>query len=226
MNAENITTFSEYDRLIHSNFDVVLVLLGGNDIRESCNIAEIYDNLKSLIEDINNTVLPKFGTYLLEPEARIGNPSIVSEKGYFRLRNSLVRKIKARKEINYWTLVGKGLNLNHLKRDGVHFNAEGKKKLKKIIESYLIRNINEKNLKKKKSTQRNRKVIGVKIDSRPSTSTENTRKQLKDIKSSKSKDRNLKYNTKEKVEPQRREELRNRQKSTKDTKKNKKLKKD
>ena len=136
--TSNIASFPEYNRLFHKNFDIVILLLGGNDIRNNCNISEIYRNLKALVEDINNLVIPKYGTFLLEPEARRGDSRYVSEKGYYRLRNSLVRKIKIKKEIECWTLVGKGLNLNHLKKDGVHLNKEGRRKFKKIIEAYLI----------------------------------------------------------------------------------------
>ena len=145
--TDNITSFPEYSRLVHNNFDVVILFLGANDIRESCSIAEIYEKLKNLIDDLNNQIIPKYGTFLLEPEARRGDPKYINEKGYFRLRNSLVRKIKKRKEIESWTLVGRGLHLRHLKKDGVHLSKEGKKKFKEIIEGYLIQSVRASKLK-------------------------------------------------------------------------------
>ena len=70
---DNVTAYSEYKKLITKNFDVVVVFLGGNDLKNGCNIANLYEGLKTLIKDLENTIIPKFGTYLLEPEARFAN---------------------------------------------------------------------------------------------------------------------------------------------------------
>ena len=150
---DNITSSSEYKRLVKKNFDVIILFLGGNDIRNECNIADLYAKLKTLIDDLNNTIIPKFGIFFLEPEARLGNPEIVSQKGYYRLRNSLVWKVKSRKEIVSWTLLGRGLNLHHLGKDGVHFNKRGKQKFREIIQDHLdekIAKIDEEKTRKKK----------------------------------------------------------------------------
>ena len=52
----SITSYPEYSRQKNCNFDVLFVLLGGNDITKPCNISEIYSNLKTLIEDFNNII--------------------------------------------------------------------------------------------------------------------------------------------------------------------------
>ena len=149
------------------------MFLGGNDIRNECNIADLYTKLKTLIDDLNNTIIPKFGIFFLEPEARLGNPKFVSQKGYYRLRNSLVRKVKSRKEIIPWTLLGKGLNLHHLEKDGVHFNKLGRQKFREIIQEHL----DEKIAKIDEEKTRKRKVITR--EQSPSTSQDKTNRNRK-----------------------------------------------
>ena len=170
---DDITSFSEYKRLVKKNFDIIILFLGGNDIRNECNIADLYTKLKTLIDDLNNTIIPKFGIFFLEPEARLGNPKFVSQKGYYRLRNSLVRKVKSRKEIIPWTLLGKGLNLHHLEKDGVHFNKLGRQKFREIIQEHL----DEKIAKIDEEKTRKRKVITR--EQSPSTSQDKTNRNRK-----------------------------------------------
>ena len=218
----NVTTYPEYKKLVTKNFDVVIVFLGGNDLRNGCNIANLYDSLKTLLEDLNNTIIPKFGTYLLEPEARLGKPEFISEKGYYRLRNSLLRKVKNKKELRALTLVGKDLNLSHIGKDGVHFNKRGVKKFREIIEDHLSEII-----------KKAKKVQNIKDKPRPIAEHQSTSKEKKSEKSKKS----LKYKIDIKKNKKQREESQekvysrkgkesNSRKVSLSTKKQTKLKKD
>ena len=150
------------------NFDIIILFLGGNDLVEGCNIADLYENLKTLAEDLKNTIIPKFGVFLLEPEARLGNPKYISQKGYYRLRNSLVRKFKNRKELRSWTLVGKGLNLNHIGKDGVHFNKGGRQKFKEIIQDHLRENIEVslRSIERKTADKQSPSTSKIKVDNK------------------------------------------------------------
>ena len=159
-----------------------------------------------MIDDLNDIIIPRYGTYLIEPEARLGDPKYISEDGYFRLRNSLVRKIKTKKEIKYWTLVGKRLYFKHLKKDGVHLGKEGIRKFKEIIENYLIENI--KNCKSgattKEKQQKNKKRPQPKINLKrnhrvpePSTSKGNTQEVKKRHRDKKGKSKKTKYEQQE-----------------------------
>ena len=135
--ASNLTEYAEYQRFIDKQFDVVVVFIGGNDITDNCKIANIYAKIKDIIEDIENIIQPRFGTHLLEPEVRTGDPRFIAPGKYYKIRTHLIRKIKEKRELSLWTLLGRGLKLEHLGSDGTHLNREGKVKLTEILEQYL-----------------------------------------------------------------------------------------
>ena len=124
-------------KLIESSPHLVILVLGGNDLRYGSDIKLIHQNLTTLVASITDSCSPYFGTYILEPELRKGNPKYIDPSSYVSLRNSLIRKIKTKKQVKFLHLIKHGLNLAHLSPDGVHLNSCGKSLLQKIIKSHI-----------------------------------------------------------------------------------------
>ena len=107
------------------NPHLILVFLGGNDLIYGAEISIVYESLKCLVDELDNTCKPYFGISVIEPEPRLGNPRYIDTSGYRALRNSLVRKIKDKRYLRFLPLVKFGLSVRTTKADGVHFNPIG-----------------------------------------------------------------------------------------------------
>ena len=90
----SVLTTKAYSDLLVASPDLIILVLGGNDLVYGADTAQIYQDLVHLIHLISNCCSPKFGVYVVETEKRLGNPRFVNSDAYKSLRNSLVRKIK------------------------------------------------------------------------------------------------------------------------------------
>ena len=84
---------------------------------------------------------PPLGVLILEPEPRILNPKFIDHSSYREQRNSLIRKIKSKSEVNFLPLVKYGIQLDNdiLKPDGVHLNSTGSTLLLTVLKTHIIR---------------------------------------------------------------------------------------
>ena len=126
-----------FSDLVVSSPDLVIVVLGGNDLVYGGNTGSIYNNLLHLIENIYNSCSPTFGVHILEPEKRLGNPDFVDPDSYRALRNSLVRKIKEKNQVSLLPLIKFGINLDTLSSDGVHLDNFGCSLFITVLKSHI-----------------------------------------------------------------------------------------
>ena len=134
---KSILNSQAYADLINLSSDLIIIVLGGNDLVYDADIKEVYQNLVNLISKIKKNCSPQFGLHILEPEIRLGNPSFIDSRGYASLRNSLVRKIKKKKQLSILPLIKFSLNTNQLSPDGVHLNTFGRSLLQTILKSHI-----------------------------------------------------------------------------------------
>ena len=125
------------DDLTNSSPDLIILVLGGNDLTFSTSIKSVYDDLTNLVNYLKDSCSPTFGIHILEPEIRRGDSRFVSPEIYRTLRNSLIRKIKAKRHISFLPLVKYGFNLKSLSSDGVHFTFDAYKKLFSVLLSHI-----------------------------------------------------------------------------------------
>ena len=128
---------SAYSDLVVSSPDLVIIVLGGNDLVYGSSVGNIYYNLAYLIENIYNSCSPAFGVHILELEKRIGNPDFVDPDSYRALRNSLVRKIKEKNQVSLLPLIKFGINLDTLSSDGVHLDSFGCSLFNTVLKSHI-----------------------------------------------------------------------------------------
>ena len=134
---DSILSSRAIDNLVLSSPQLIILVLGGNDLTTTTNLKSVYDDLIFLVEYLTNTCSPNFGVHILEPEIRRGDPRFVTPETYRALRNSLIRKIKTKRQVNFLPLVRFGLGLSSLSPDGVHFNSEGYNKLLSAIKHHI-----------------------------------------------------------------------------------------
>ena len=125
------------NNLIRSSPQLIILVLGGNDLTYSTNLGTVYDNLIYLVDHLTSACSPTYGVHILEPELRRGDPRFVSFEIYRALRNSFIRKIKAKRQVNFLPLVRYGVGLHTLSADGVHLNSVGFDKLLATIKYHI-----------------------------------------------------------------------------------------
>ena len=133
----SVVTTKAYSDLLVSSPDLIILVLGGNDLAYGADIAHIYQDLVHLIHLISNCCSPQLGVYVLETEKRLGDPRFINSDSYKSLRNSLVRKIKKKKSIKLLPLVKFGLDISDLGPDGVHLNQFGRLLFQTILKSHI-----------------------------------------------------------------------------------------
>ena len=133
----SIISSTAYSDLLVFSPDVVVLVLGGNDLVYGCRVADVYNDLEYLANTINNYCSPQFGVHILEPEHREGDPRFVGPSDYLSLRNSLSRKIKHKNFPNFLPLIKYGVNSNLLSGDGVHLNDCGQALLLSVLKNHI-----------------------------------------------------------------------------------------
>ena len=129
-----------FQNFLHYKPDLVFLLLGSNDIRES-SIIENYIQLK---EEIQERIQPKEGIFLLDIERRTLDNKYINKDIYRKIRNSLVKNIKKIDKNNYipYRPVS-GLLESDIGPDGTHINNRGAKKISETIEDKITEIINK-----------------------------------------------------------------------------------
>ena len=133
----SILNTSAYSDLLNSSPDLVLLVLGGNDLVTGSRVAEVYSDLEYLVNSIFKGCSPQYGVYLVEPEQRIGDPRFVAPEDYNALRNSLVRKIRFKKFPSLLSITGRGVTRDVLSDDGVHFDQYGQSLFITVIKDHI-----------------------------------------------------------------------------------------
>lgn len=123
--------------LIASSPDLIIVVLGGNDLVYGSKTGDIYSDLHHLNSILSANCSPSFGIHFLEPEKRIGDPKFVDPISYKALRNALVRKIKERKEVNLLPLIKFAVGTDNLKPDGVHLDHYGCSLFNTVLKTHI-----------------------------------------------------------------------------------------
>ena len=134
----SITSSSAYSDLLVFSPDLVILVLGGNDLINGCRIGDVYSDLVQLVDTINNYCSPQFGVHILEPEHRVGDPRFVGQSDYLSLRNSLSRKIKHKNFPYFLPLIKHGVNRNLLSDDGVHLDDCGQALLLTVLKDHIF----------------------------------------------------------------------------------------
>ena len=126
-----------YSDLLNSSPDLVLLVLGGNDLVTGTRVSDVYSDLEYLVNSIVEGCSPQFGVYLVEPEQRYGDPRFVNPEDYNALRNSLVRKIRNKKFPSLLSITGRGITKEVLSEDGVHFDQFGQSLFITVIKGHI-----------------------------------------------------------------------------------------
>ena len=134
----SIINSSAYSDLLVFSPDLVVLVLGGNDLVNGCRIADVYSDLVDLVNTIDSYCSPQFGVHILEPEHRVGDPRFVGQSDYLSLRNSLSRKIKFKNFPNFLPLIKYGVNRNLLSDDGVHLDDCGQDLLLTVLKNHIF----------------------------------------------------------------------------------------
>ena len=137
---KTILESSVISNLISSSPHLIILVLGCNDLGQNVSVKSVHDSLIYLVEYLKAICSPRFGVHILEPELRLCSSSMVNHKEYRALRNSLVRKIKVKRQVNFLPLTkfGFGTNENFLSSDGVHFNSRGYTRLLTVINHHIF----------------------------------------------------------------------------------------
>ena len=128
---------SAYSELVESSPDLVLLVLGGNDLVYGSEVSEVYSRLEYLVHTISESCSPQFGVFLVEIEQRIGDPRFVGPGDYNALRNSLIRKIRQKNFPRLLSITGYGVRKDLLSDDGVHFGEFGKSMFLAVLRSHI-----------------------------------------------------------------------------------------
>ena len=130
-----------FQQLVDYKPDLIFLLLGSNDIKETNNNSTvnniIYDYL-NLKEEILNRIRPTRGIYLLDIEKRTKDNKYSSNIIYRKVRNSLIKNIK-KKDKEYYIPYRpvSGLLDSDIGPDGVHVNERGAKKIVRAIQNKI-----------------------------------------------------------------------------------------
>ena len=126
-----------FSQLAAASPNIVVLFLGGNDITGDVEVVDLYQLLLEMVQAITLTINPAFGVYVIEPEWRT-KPRGISASSYNKVKNSLARMIKRRKEMHILSLHYLGINTpDCLASDGVHINSQYCQRVSSMLERFL-----------------------------------------------------------------------------------------
>ena len=137
----SISNTVSFQQLINYKPDLVFLLLGSNDIKQSNNhstVNNIVYNYLNLKEEILNNIRPTKGIYLLDIEQRTKDNKYASNIVYRKIRNSIIKNIKKVDKKNFipYRPVS-GLLKSDIGPDGVHVNEKGARKIVRTVQEKI-----------------------------------------------------------------------------------------
>ena len=139
--TDNIASTQAYHNLKKYNPNIVCLIVGGNDIKNTNTDAkQIALNLEKLTKDLENEICCKVIIFGVEVRTR---PRGVSATEFKRIKHRIDNYLKLKWKYTKVRFVPIGVRDTDLGRDGVHLSAQGSDSLQeRIIEA--IRNMSDK----------------------------------------------------------------------------------
>ena len=123
--------------------ELAILFLGSNDITPEVEAYEITDNIKAIVRQLEQCAT-KVALVLIEPRKIVNPPPGKVDQGtYDRVSRSVNRKLQRDLRGCEFLRYDAPYYKNHLKPDGVHWNREGKWKVKRDLIRYLNRKFDE-----------------------------------------------------------------------------------
>lgn len=137
--AGDFKTDPRLNSVLQSRFELVLVWLGSNEIRESSRVRQVVKSIKDIVDEIKECCKAKVGVILIEPRKTDQQwRQFVSQETYDKVARAVNRTLTQR------TLKG-GIFVQFtarpyrecLDRDGVHFDRSGRTYIKEKISNCI-----------------------------------------------------------------------------------------
>ena len=119
--------------------DLAILFLGSNDVSPDVEAYEITENIKAIVNKLKQCAR-KVTIVLLEPRVITNAPPGRPDQGtYNRVVRSVNRKLQRDLREHDFINFSAPYFRQHLKPDGVHWNSEGKAKVKRDLLRYINR---------------------------------------------------------------------------------------
>ena len=125
-------------RALEEEFDFAIIWLGSNDIDENCQVRDIVKGLEEIVEAVKTRCKAKVKLCKVEPRWTDGtNRYRVSQETYDKVARGVNRLLYRRFKKDKLLCFGAKPFTASLKRDGVHFNEDGRREVNRKLVSCI-----------------------------------------------------------------------------------------
>ena len=118
--------------VFHGRYDMVILWLGSNDIHPQCQVKDIVNTIKRIVEQLEAHCTPRVKICLVEPRlTEIRWRPRIEQGAYNKVAKGVNNKLQKR-ALRGKEFISFGAKpfLYSLRSDGVHFDREGREKVK------------------------------------------------------------------------------------------------
>ena len=125
--------------VLEGRWDMVILWLGSNDITNRCQVADIVQDLKNIVLQLEERCTPKVKVCLVEPRhTEVRWRPRVEQESYNKVAKAINNKLQKR-ALKGRTFISFGAKpfWYSLRADGVHFDREGRERVKDKLRSAI-----------------------------------------------------------------------------------------